>query len=172
MWDLSSLAKKAKEAVATIENEINDSVGYVDEGGVSSLFKTETSPAAEESNEADYFEVEEEVVSFTAADGESSEKNNENAILDESVTKDGDSSSGWDQCEDAEPKANSVTTLSEAVSKIDALEKEIKELKDELLAARDEVKSFRVSNLELEQQVRDLTEENMSLKMNMATKED
>jgi len=33
------------------------------------------------------------------------------------------------------------------------------------VAAKDDAKSYRVINLELEQQVRDLTEENMSLKM-------
>lgn len=165
MWDLSSLAQKAKEAVATFENEINDSVGHIDSGvKLSNLFQeTETSDdaAAEDTNEAEYFKVEEEEVSFEA---DTSQKNSsgDNTKLDDSTKDEG---SGWDQCED-------VNSLSGALSKIEELEKQMKRLREELDAAKEEIKTCRVTNLELEQQVRDLTEENMSLKMNMAVKED
>lgn len=170
MWNLhiTSLAQKAKEALETIETEINDSVGFEDaSGGISSLFKeTNVTSAAADTNEADYFKVEEEEVSFSKAEP-SDKNNNENTNRDESE-KD---QNQWDQCEDADLKSNSITDISEAVAKIEAMEKEMKELKEDLAAAKDETKSYKVINLELEQQVRDLTEENMSLKMNMAAKD-
>ena len=171
MWDLSSLAQKAKEAVATIESEINDSVGYVDSDviGVSSLL----SPAAPDNNETDdYFKVEEEEIAFSEAEpSETTTVNEKTNKKDATATKDGEGSGGWDQCEDVITKEQYVTNLSEAQVKIDELEKEVQQLKEELIAGRDEAKLLRVTNLELEQQVRDLTEENMSLKMNMSAKD-
>jgi hypothetical protein len=171
MWDLSSLAQKAKEAVANFESEINDSVGYVDAGGISNLFHDTDAKKADENNEADYFQVEEEEVSFTEADQSllDDKRGIKSSTDGDNGTKDVDESGGWDQCEDASVKDNSSSTLPKALAQIEALEKEIKLLKEELVAAREETKSYRVTNLELEQQVRDLTEENMSLKMNMAT---
>ena len=162
MWDLSSLAQKAKEAVATIESEINNSVGYAD-AGVSSLFSDSTAatPASDNNIDADYFKVEEEEVSFSEADP--LEKDNENTTLVEKATKYDD--------ENVDSNNISTTTSSGILSKIEQLEKELGILKEELIAAREEAKSYRVRNLELEQQVRDLTEENMSLKMNISAKE-
>jgi hypothetical protein len=171
MWNLhiTSLAQKAKEALETIETEINDSVGFEDaSGGISSLFKeTDVTSAAADTNEADYFKVEEEEVSFSQTEP-SDKNNNENTNRDESEK---DSDVQWDQCEDADSKSDSITSLPEAVAKIEAMEKEMKAIKEELATAKDEIKSYKVINLELEQQVRDLTEENMSLKMNMGAKD-
>lgn len=171
MWNLhlTSLAQKAKEALETIETEINDSVGFEDEsGGISSLFKeTDATSAAADTSEADYFKVEEEEVSFSEV--EPSIKNASESANTDGSEKDADVQ--WDQCEDADSKNNSITNPSEAVAKIEALEKEMRALKEELAAVKDEIKSYKVTNLELEQQVRDLTEENMSLKMNMAAKD-
>ena len=171
MWDLSSLAQKAKEAVATIESEINDSVGYVDTEviGVSSLL----SPAVPDNNETDdYFKVEEEEeIAFSEAEPSESTTVNEKTHKKDDAIKDGESSGGWDQCEDVITKEKDVTSLSDAQVKIDELEKEVQQLKEELIAERDEAKLLRMTNLELEQQIRDLTEENMSLKMNMSAKD-
>lgn len=163
MWDpLSSLAQKAKDAAARIESEINNSVGYVD--SMSTLFsEAKAAPLADDGNENEYFKVEEEEVSFSEADP--SGKGGENTTRVMSNPKDSEGSGGWDQCEDANSENNSITTLPEAMAKIEALKEEIKSVKEELVAAKDDAKSYRVINLELEQQVRDLTEENMSLKM-------
>ncbi len=68
-------------------------------------------------------------------------------------------------------KRRSHINVSGALKKINALEGELKSLKEELIDAKAESKSYQVSNLELEQQVRDLTKENLSLKMNMTAKD-
>ncbi|KAL7479743.1 hypothetical protein ACHAW6_005465 [Cyclotella cf. meneghiniana] len=170
MWDLSSLAQKAKDAAARIESEINDSVGYVDAGIATLVAATEASPASVDNNEKDYFKVEEEEVSFSESDVAPSEKSGE-AIRDANSSKLFDVNGDWDQCEGINTKNDAISTLSCALAKINALERELKSLKGELSAVKAELKSCRVGNLELEQQVRDLTEENMSLKMNMTTKD-
>ena len=52
----------------------------------------------------------------------------------------------------------------DALARIEYLEKQVNSLKDELTAAREEAQNYHATNLLLEQQVKELQEENTSLK--------
>jgi chromosome segregation ATPase len=64
-----------------------------------------------------------------------------------------------------EEKLSAVDSCS-VEAKMEALEKEVKAHRQELAAAKEEIESCKVANLELKQQVRDLTD-TMTLKMKM-----
>ncbi|EED91513.1 predicted protein [Thalassiosira pseudonana CCMP1335] len=168
MWALGSLAQKAKEAVAQVEKELNESVGVKEDdgGGDKSAGIKENkegatstdAPSASSENNSDgdgYLNVEDdEEILFAKQDDEDG-----NAC---------DDSERWDKCDDANeqkdgtaPDKIDVSTLSEAVSKIKLLEQEVSSLKEELSSARERSNSYKNRNLELEQQLRELTEENL-----------
>ena len=61
MWNISSLAQRAKDAAAQIEHQINDSIGGVQEEKMSN-------PDQQEETTDGYLNVEEECVSFSERD--------------------------------------------------------------------------------------------------------
>ena len=61
-------------------------------------------------------------------------------------------------------ESNVNSALMGALARLESLEKQVNSLKDELAAAREESQNYHATNLLLEQQVKELQEENTSLK--------
>mmetsp|Transcript_36832 Transcript_36832/g.77276 ORF Transcript_36832/g.77276 Transcript_36832/m.77276 type:complete len:160 (-) Transcript_36832:403-882(-) len=151
MWgNLSSLAKKAKEAAALIEEQINDSVGAGAEGGRCDA---------------------------AASDGDGWEKCDDDEKAEEKMPKETapQEMSFVDLKSAAEsiPKTEgggreSDAALLNALARIESLEKQVGSLKVDLAlareAAREESENYHATNLLLENQVKELQEQNHVLK--------
>ena len=69
-----------------------------------------------------------------------------------------------DALNEDENKQSNNELAGDALARIEYLEKQVNSLKDELAAAREEAQNYHASNLLLEQHVKELQEENKSLK--------
>mmetsp|Transcript_34383 Transcript_34383/g.63210 ORF Transcript_34383/g.63210 Transcript_34383/m.63210 type:complete len:160 (+) Transcript_34383:244-723(+) len=151
MWgNLSSLAKKAKEAAALIEEQINDSIG-----------------AGAEGRRGD----------ATTSDGDGWEKCDDGEEAKEKMLKETSpqemSFVDLKSAAESIPKTESGgresdATMLNALARIESLEKQVGSLKVDLAlareAAREESENYHATNLLLEQQVKELQEENSVLK--------
>mmetsp|Transcript_10517 Transcript_10517/g.18468 ORF Transcript_10517/g.18468 Transcript_10517/m.18468 type:complete len:171 (-) Transcript_10517:7-519(-) len=163
MWNnISSLAQKAKEAAALIEEQINDSVGVGAEGdGVDDVVADGDGGAPAPSS--DGWEKCDDISSNGGEDekAEQHSKPQEMSFVDlESAAKE------IPKNESGELESNAA--LLDALAKIELLEKQVSSLKVELASAKDsarvEYENYHATNLLLEQQVKELQEENEKLK--------
>jgi hypothetical protein len=168
MWNLSSLAQRAKEAAAQIEHQINDSIG-VQEDSAAALSPAASNPDQQEETDG-YLNLEEECISFSETHHCDVDKTKAMRQRVESAPSTGEISfvdlkSALQQSYDGNSAA--VDGLEEALGRIDLLEQTIKSLEEQLLSAKEESEKFFASNLELLEQVRALKEENELLKDNL-----
>eukprot|EP01083_Nonionella_stella_P068703 182622_1 len=178
MWtDLSSIAQKAKEAAALIEKQINDSL--LGEGGGSK--SSPSSPAAAGAGART-----DDAGSDLSSDGNGrAEGSSEGWEKCDDISSDG---SGGEKIKKPDKKENTPQEMSfvdlkavakeipknndgepskallDALARMESLEKQVNSLKDELAVAREESQNYHATNLLLEQQIKELQEENKSLK--------
>lgn len=179
MWNLSSLAQRAKDAAAQIEHQINDSIGVIQEEEENTTAPPPAPAAAsnsdhqEETTADDYLNVEEECVSFSERDEETQDDKTDiqpTAMRQrvESAPSTGeisfvDLTNAFPQSHDEDSAAADVIT-EEARGKIALLEQMVKSLEEQLMSAKEESEKYYASNLELMEQVRELKEENQLLR--------
>ena len=151
MWNLglSDLAQKAIDAVALIENTINDSVGVGEEDSVEVV--RERAPTSDGWEKCDVSSHDSGGVE-KAKDPPTSQ---EMSFVDlKGVIDDIPKAEGG--------KMESDAALLDALARIDSLEDQVTSLKDELVLAQ-------AANILLEKQIKDLQEENRSLKMGVSS---
>jgi len=180
MWNLSSLAQKAKDAAAQIEHQINDSIGAIipeeDENAIAA------NPDNQEETDG-YLNVEEECVSFAERDEETQQQHG-NDDDDDAVTQtkamrprvESAPSTGeisFVDLKSALPESfdGNSAAVEEALGRIALLEQMVKSLEEQLTTAKEESEKYYSSNLELMEQVRELKEENELLKDSSLRKE-
>eukprot|EP00984_Skeletonema_dohrnii_P005615 scaffold1980_cov120-Skeletonema_dohrnii-CCMP3373.AAC.4 len=183
MWNLSSLAQKAKDAAAQIEHQINDSIGAIipeeDENAIAA------NPDNQEETDG-YLNVEEECVSFAEREEETHQQHGDDDDDDddddavtqikamrprvESAPSTGEIS--FVDLKSALPESfdGNSAAVEEALGRI-ALEQMVKSLEEQLTTAKEDSEKYYSSNLELMEQVRELKEENKLLKDNSLRKE-
>jgi hypothetical protein len=183
MWtNLSSIAQKAKEAAALIEEQINDSLlgredsaadgSPLDGDDLGSDGNGRTPGSA--SGSSGGWEKCDDISSDEGGDEDGKGKQLNDTEKEKSrpqemsfvdlkgaVAKDIPKGSD-DTARGLESNVNSA--LMEALARLESLEKQVNSLKDELAAAREESQNYHATNLLLEQQVKELQEENTSLK--------
>jgi len=169
MWNLSSLAQRAKDAAAQIEHQINDSIGLEESG---SPVSPASNPDQQEESEAGYLNVEEECVSFSEATDDDVDRPISTRLHIESAPNTGEIS--FVDLKSALPQSydgSAADALEEALVRIDLLEQQVKSLEEQLMSAKDESEKYYSSNIELMEQVRELRDENDLLKENSPRKE-
>jgi phage shock protein A len=166
MWNLSSLAQKAKDAAAQIEHQINDSIGAIipeeDENAIAA------NPDNQEETDG-YLNVEEECVSFAERDEETQQQHgddDDDAVTQteamrprvESAPSTGEIS--FVDLKSALPESfdGNSAAVEEALGRIALLEQMVKSLEEQLTTAKEESEKYYSSNLELMEQVRELKE--------------
>ena len=164
MWsNLSAIAEKAKEAAQAIESQINDSMAAgttTEEDDEKGWEKCDISNHHHHDN-------------GDGSGDDDGEKVKE--IEDRSAEKAPSSGMSFVDLKDAakdipdalnedENKQSNNELAGDALARIEYLEKQVNSLKDELAAAREEAQNYHATNLLLEQQVKELQEENTSLK--------
>lgn len=178
MWtNISSLAQKAKEAAAIFEEQINDSIG-LNKDGASPSPKANAAAVDGGRSDGGDDEAADGVERVGGSDG-GWEKCGDNSSDDDGDDKPLKLKDGKSQemsyvdlksaAEDVPKRDDSGgmeanTALSDALARIESLEKQALSLKNELAAAREESQNYHATNLLLEQQVKELQEENRSLK--------
>jgi hypothetical protein len=179
MWTLSSLAQRAKDAAAQIDQQINDAIGIQEEEeSAAAVPPPSLSPDASMTNRDDdrqeetdgdgYLNLEEECVSFSKASGdvhvEESKANNTRQRAESSPST-GEIS--FVDLKNALPQSfddGNSEALEDALGRIDLLEQQVKYLEMQLLSAKEEFEKSYASSIELAEQVRTLKEENKLLK--------
>jgi hypothetical protein len=168
MWNISSLAQRAKDAAAQIEHQINDSIGGVQEEKMSN-------PDQQEETTDGYLNVEEECVSFSERDEDATHCDIDKQPKSMRQRVESAPSTGEISFVDLKSAVNSAAdddALEEALGRIDSLEQNVKCLEEQLLSAKEESEKYYASNLELMEHVRVLKEENNKLlKDNSLSKE-
>lgn len=180
MWNLSSLAQRAKEAAEQIENQINDSIGAIipDEDENVAV----ENPEQQEEETDGYLNVEEECVSFADRIEETQQQCGDDNIDTqlqpvrqrvESAPSTGEISfvDLKEQFSDGNSAAVDNESLKEALGRVVLLEQMVKSLEEQLMSAKEESEKNYTANLELMEQVRELKEENKMLKDNSLKKE-
>ena len=149
MWsNLSSLAQKAKEAASLIEGQINDALN---EGDFPDDGDERTSRGGDGWEKCGDIKDEE----AEKVDPPTQAPSSGMSFVDlaaQDIPKNGS----------GEPETDAA--LLDALARVEVLEKQVNALKDELAAAREESENYHQTNLLLEQQVKELTEENRALK--------
>eukprot|EP00574_Skeletonema_japonicum_P007412 CAMPEP_0201713718 /NCGR_PEP_ID=MMETSP0593-20130828/460_1 /ASSEMBLY_ACC=CAM_ASM_000672 /TAXON_ID=267983 /ORGANISM="Skeletonema japonicum, Strain CCMP2506" /LENGTH=183 /DNA_ID=CAMNT_0048202897 /DNA_START=45 /DNA_END=596 /DNA_ORIENTATION=- len=181
MWNLSSLAQRAKDAAVQIEHQINDSIGAIipDEDEENEAVEN---PEQQEEETDGYLNVEEECVSFSERGEETQQDCDDNNIdtQPKAARKRVESapSTGEISFVDLAPQSfdgNSAAvdndSLEEALGRVALLEQTVKSLEEQLMSAKEESEKYYASNLELMEQVRELKEENKLLKDNSLKEE-
>ena len=174
MWNLSTLAQRAKDAAVHIENQINDSIGAV--------IPDEDENAAAENPETDgYLNVEEECVSFSERDEETQQHCDDDNVDTQPKDTRQRVESAPSTGEISFVDLKSVLQESSAVGNNDSiegllgrvtlLEQTVKSLEEQLMSAKEESEKYYASNVELLEQVRELKEENKLLKDNSLREE-
>ena len=164
MWsNLSAIAEKAKEAAQAIESQINDSMA--------------AGTTTEEDDEKGWEKC--DISNHHHHDkGDGSGDNDGEKVKEiEDRSEEKAPSSGMsfvdlkdaakdipDALNEDENKQSNNELAGDALARIEYLEKQVNSLKDELAAAREEAQNYHASNLLLEQHVKELQEENKSLK--------
>ena len=164
MWNLglSDLAQKAKDAVALIESTINDSIGVgeeeEDDSGEVVLRGRERAPTSDGWEKCDMSSAHDSSggVEEKAKDPPPpASQQHEMSFVDlKGVIDDIPKAEGG--------KMESDAALLDALARIDSLEDQVTSLKDELVLAQ-------AANILLEKQIKDLQEENRSLKMGVSS---
>ena len=169
MWNLSSLAQRAKDAAVQIENQINDSIGAI-------LPDEEDENAAEPETDG-YLNVEEECVSFSERDEETQQHCDDDIDAQpkgmrqrvESAPSTGEISfvdlkSVLPESYDGNSATVNNDSMGALLGRVALLEQTVKSLEEQLMSAKEESEKYYASNLELMEQVRELKEENKLLK--------
>mmetsp|Transcript_24420 Transcript_24420/g.34976 ORF Transcript_24420/g.34976 Transcript_24420/m.34976 type:complete len:191 (-) Transcript_24420:109-681(-) len=179
MWNLASLAQRAKEAAEQIENQINDSIGAIIPDEDENAAAVENPEQQEETD--GYLNVEEECVSFSDRIEETQQHCDQNNIVTqpktgrqrvESAPSTGEISfvDLKEQSFDGNSAAVDDNEMEEALGRVALLEQMVKSLEEQLTSAKEESEKYYASNLELMEQVRELKEENRLLKDNSLRK--
>jgi hypothetical protein len=155
MWNLglSDLAQKAKDAVALIESTINVSVGVGEEDGGEVVRGRERAPTSDGWEKCDMSSHDSHGVEKSK---EPPTSQHEMSFVDLKGAIDDISKAGGGKM------GESDAALLDALARIDSLEGQVTSLKDELALAQ-------AVKVLLEKQVKELQEENRSLKMGVAT---
>mmetsp|Transcript_8404 Transcript_8404/g.15293 ORF Transcript_8404/g.15293 Transcript_8404/m.15293 type:complete len:173 (+) Transcript_8404:29-547(+) len=165
MWNnISSLAQIAKDAAALLEEQINDSIGM----GAAAGHNVDASGDAGVDGDGPVRGSDgwEKCGDISSEDGSDDEKVKKNMPQEMSFVD-------LKSAAEAIPKNDaggleSNAALLDALARIESLEEQVSSLKVELAsakeAAREESENYHATNLLLEQQVKELQEENRSLK--------
>ncbi len=182
MWNLSSLAQRAKEAAEQIENQINDAIGEIIPEEDDENVAVENPEQQEEETDG-YLNVEEECVSFAERIEETQQQCGDDNNIDtqlqpvrqrvESAPSTGEISfvDLKEQFSDGNSAAVDNNAMEEALGRVALLEQMVKSLEEQLMSAKEESEKNYAANLELMEQVRELKEENKLLKDNSLKEE-
>ena len=181
MWNLSSLAQRAKEAAEQIENQINDAIGEIIPDDDENAAAVENPEQQEEETDG-YLNVEEECVSFSDRIEETQQDCDDDNIDTqpkparqrfESAPSTGEISFVDLKGQSFEGSSAAVdnNAMEEALGRVALLEQMVKSLEEQLMSSKEESEKYYASNLELMEQVRELKEENKLLKDNSLNKE-
>ena len=164
MWsNLSAIAEKAKEAAQAIESQINDSMAAgttTEEDDEKGWEKCDISNHHHHDNGDGSGDNDGEKVKEIEDRSEEKAPSSGMSFVDlKDAAKDIP-----DALNEDENKQSNNELAGDALARIEYLEKQVNSLKDELTAAREESQNYNATNLLLEQQVKELQEENTSLK--------
>ena len=164
MWsNLSAIAEKAKEAAQAIESQINDSMAAgttTEEDDEKGWEKCDISNHHHHDNGDGSGDNDGEKVKEIEDRSEEKAPSSGMSFVDlKDAAKDIP-----DALNEDENKQSNNELAGDALARIEYLEKQVNSLKDELAAAREEAQNYHASNLLLEQHVKELQEENTSLK--------
>ena len=164
MWsNLSAIAEKAKEAAQAIESQINDSMAAgttTEEDDEKGWEKCDISNHHHHDNGDGSGDNDGEKVKEIEHRSEEKAPSSGMSFVDlKDAAKDIP-----DALNEDENKQSNNELAGDALARIEYLEKQVNSLKDELAAAREEAQNYHATNLILEQQVKELQEENTSLK--------
>ena len=164
MWsNLSAIAEKAKEAAQAIESQINDSMAAgttTEEDDEKGWEKCDISNHHHHDNGDGSGDDDGEKVKEIEDRSEEKAPSSGMSFVDlKDAAKDIP-----DALNEDENKQSNNELAGDALARIEYLEKQVNSLKDELAAAREEAQNYHASNLLLEQHVKELQEENKSLK--------
>lgn len=172
MWtNISALAQKAKEAASIIENQINDSLGDgsggaspsspaagAADGSLDNMGGDEAADSDERVPGSDGWEKCDDISSDDGGEDEQvkqPEKENRPQEMSFVDLK----SAAADIPKNVSGGLESNAALLDALARIEALEKQVNSLKDELATAREESQNYHATNLLLEEQVKELQEQ-------------
>ena len=161
MWsNLSAIAEKAKEAAQAIESQINDSMaaGTTTEEDEKGWEKCDISNHHDDNGDGSGDNDGEKVKEKEDRSAEKAPSSGMSFVDLKDAAKDIPEALNDDE------NKQSNNELADALARIEYLEKQVNSLKDELTAAREESQNYHATNLLLEQQVKELQEENTSLK--------
>ena len=162
MWsNLSAIAEKAREAAAIIDQQMNDAMAGGDDNENSQEREWETCdgedphPQKNESQQQSIQRSPNSGMSFVD-------------LKTADIPKDGTSYVDLKDAAGAASKDNEKSSSIDSqnnvlLARIESLEKTVNSLKDELTSTREEAQNYHAMNLLLEQQVKELKEENASL---------
>lgn len=162
MWsNLSAIAEKAREAAAIIDQQMNDAMAGGDDNENSQEREWETCdgedppPHKNESQQQSIQRAPNSGMSFVD-------------LKTADIPKDGTSYVDLKDAAGAASKDNEKSSSIDSqnnvlLARIESLEKTVNSLKDELTSTREEAQNYHAMNLLLEQQVKELKEENASL---------
>ena len=162
MWsNLSAIAEKAKEAAQAIESQINDSMaaGTTTEEDEKGWEKCDISNHHHDNGDGSGDNDGEKVKEKEDRSAEKAPSSGMSFVDLKDAAKDIP-----DALNEDENKQSNNELAGDALARIEYLEKQVNSLKDELTAAREETQNYHATNLLLEQQVKELQEENTSLK--------
>ena len=177
MWTLSSLAQRAKDAAAQIDQQINDAIGIQEEEeSAAAVPPPSLSPDASMTNRDDdrqeetdgdgYLNLEEECVSFSKTSGDVNVEETKGNTRQRAESSPSTGEISFVDLKSALPQSldGNSEALEDALGRIDLLEQQVKYLEMQLLSAKEEFEKSYASSIELAEQVRTLREENKLLK--------
>lgn len=176
MWNLSSLAQRAKDAAAQIDQQINDAIGIQEEESAAAVPPPSLSPASmnnrddddrqEETDGDGYLNLEEECVSFSKTSGDINVEESKATTRQRAESSPSTGEISFVDLKSALPQSydGNSEALEDALGRIDLLEQQVKSLEMQLLSAKEEFEKSYASSIELAEQVRTLKEENKLLK--------
>ena len=177
MWNLSSLAQRAKDAAAQIDQQINDAIGIQEEESAAVPPPSLSSPASmnnrvdnrqEETDGDGYLNLEEECVSFSKTSGDVKVEELKANMRQRTESSPSTGEISFVDLKSALPQSydgnGSSEALEDALGRIDLLEQQVKSLEMQLFSAKEEFEKSYASSIELAEQVRMLKEENKLLK--------
>jgi len=178
MWNnLSSLAQRAKDAAAQIDQQINDAIGIQEEEeSAAAVPPPSLSPASmnnrdndrqEETDGDGYLNLEEECVSFSKTSGDVNVEETKGNTRQRAESSPSTGEISFVDLKSAIPQSfdnGNSEALEDALGRIDLLEQQVKSLEMQLFSAKEEFEKSYASRIELAEQVRTLKEENKLLK--------
>lgn len=179
MWNLSSLAQRAKDAAAQIDQQINDAIGIQEEEESAaavpppsllpaSMNNRDDDDRQEETDGDGYLNLEEECVSFSKTSGDVNVEESKANTRQRTESSPSTGEISFVDLKSALPQSydgnGSSEALEDALGRIDLLEQQVKSLEMQLFLAKEEFEKSYASSIELAEQVRMLKEENKLLK--------